>query len=85
MCPGCKSAYWNTPKKAKSMTTFEEFRDAISRTLREAGRPLTWTEIRTEAKLPQAFPNNRWVHELEKHVGLERKKDKSGIILWQLK
>jgi hypothetical protein len=67
------------------MTTYDDFRDTIERTLREAGRPLTWTELRTSAQLPQAFPNNRWVHQLESQIGLQRTKDKSGIIHWQLK
>lgn len=67
------------------MTTFEDFRDTIERVLREAGRPLTWTEIRTQGKMPQAFPNNKWVHDLEAQIGLERKKDKAGIIHWSLK
>lgn len=67
------------------MTTFESFRNVVEKTLREAGRPLTWTEIRTLARLPQTFPNNRWVHELEAQIGLERFKDKAGIIHWQLR
>jgi hypothetical protein len=66
------------------MTNYEEFRDAIEKTLKAAGAPLTWTEVRTNAKLPQAFPNNQWVHKLEKDIGLERHKDKQGVIHWQL-
>jgi len=64
---------------------YEDFRDQIGKTLREADGSLTWTEIRTKAKLPQMFPNNQWVHRLEKDIGLERKKDAHGIIQWQLK
>ena len=37
--------------------TYEDFKRAIQKTLREASGPLTWTEIRTRAKLPQKFPN----------------------------
>jgi hypothetical protein len=51
--------------------------------LKKSG-PLTWTEIRTNAKLPEAFPNNRWVHRLEAEIGLKRNKDKHGIIKWSL-
>lgn len=65
--------------------TYEDFRDQIAKTLKHAGTPLTWTEIRTTAKLPQAFPNNQWVHRMEKDIGLERKRDAHGIILWKLK
>ena len=67
------------------MMHFDDFKDIIERTLRDAGRSLTWTEIRTIAKLPQAFPNNKWVRQLEGEIGLERKRDKGGIIRWQLK
>ena len=52
--------------------------------LLKAEGPLTWTELRTEARLPQAFPNNQWVHRLENDIGLRRERDKHGIIHWQL-
>lgn len=82
VCPKCKSPYWNKPRR--SMMSYEDFRNQIESTLREAGAPLTWTEIRTTAKLPQKFPNNQWVHQLEKDIGLQRKKDAHGIIHWSL-
>jgi hypothetical protein len=66
------------------MMTYQSFRDAIVRTLKEAGGPLTWTEIRTAAKLPQKFPNNKWVHDIERDSGLKRSKDAHGIIKWKL-
>lgn len=64
--------------------TYEEFRDTIKRTLRKAKQPLTWTEIRTTAKLPQALPNNQWVRRMEKDIGLKRQKDTHGVIHWQV-
>lgn len=85
ICPKCKSPYWDRPRKATSMMTYEDFRDAIKKTLKAASGTLTWTEVRTNARLPQAFPNNQWVHRLEKDIGLERKKDKHGVIHWQLR
>lgn len=66
------------------MSSYEEFRDKIKNTLSGAGRPLTWTEIRTIAQLPQMFPNNQWVHRLEEDIGLTRKRDLHGVIHWQL-
>jgi len=86
VCPECHSPYWNQPrKKAKEpMLSYETFRDAIKSTLKGFPAGLTWTEIRTSAKLPQAFPNNQWVHRLERDIGLERKKDSHGIINWKL-
>lgn len=84
VCPKCKSAYWDTPKKQTSMMTYEDFRDTIKATIQAAKKPLTWTEIRTAAKLPQAFPNNKWVRRMEDDIRLERKKDGHGVIHWQL-
>ena len=84
VCPKCKSPYWNRPrKKAASMLTYEEFRDKIRETLKQSG-PLTWTEIRTIAKLPEKFPNNKWVHRLEADISLKRNKDAHAIIKWKL-
>lgn len=83
VCPKCRSPYWNRPKK--SMMTYDVFKQAVSRTLSEACRPLTWTEVRTIAGLPQLFPNNQWVHGLERDIGLHRRRDSAGVIHWQLK
>ena len=84
VCPKCKSPYWNRPrKKSTAMMTYEAFRDTIRRTLCESG-PVTWTEIRTTAKLPEKFPNNKWVRRMEADIGLKRKKDSHGIIKWSL-
>jgi DNA-directed RNA polymerase subunit RPC12/RpoP len=84
VCPKCKSPYWDRPRKQTTMTTYEDFRDLIRQTLRN-GRRLTWTEIRTETKLPQSFPNNQWVRRLEQDIGLERIRDAHGIIHWGLR
>jgi hypothetical protein len=67
------------------MMTYEDFREKIKDAIVTANKPLTWTEIRTLAKLPQAFPNNQWVHRMEKDIGLERKRDRHGIIFWSIK
>lgn len=63
---------------------YEEFRNRIAATIRAAGRPLTWTEIRTEAKLPQTLPNNKWVRQMEADMGLIRTKDTHGIMHWHV-
>jgi len=82
LCPKCHSAYWNVPKKAKM--DYEDFRAKIVAALKGAKKPLTWTEIRTVASLPQLFPNNQWVHRLEKDVALSRMREADGTIHWQL-
>ena len=66
------------------MLTYEVFSRKIVETLREHGGPLTWTEIRTKAGLPQKFPNNEWVRRLQRDFGLRREKDSHGIIMWQV-
>jgi len=66
------------------MMEYEKFRDAVQAALKDAKAPLTWSEIRTTVGLPQMFPNNYWVHRMEKDIGLERKRDAHGIIHWQL-
>lgn len=66
------------------MTAYEEFRNKIEQELRRAQRPLTWGEIRALAKLPQKFPNNQWTHQLERDIGLIRKRDVHGVMHWQL-
>jgi hypothetical protein len=74
VCPYCHSALWNRPDKKVRMS-YEDFRDKIAATLRQAGKPLTWTEVRTAANLPQAFPNNQWVHRMETDIGLIRRRE----------
>ena len=84
VCPKCKSPYWDKPRKrGVSMLTYEDFRDKIKQTLKQSGS-LTWTEIRTIAKLPEKFPNNKWVRRLEQDIALKREKDAHGIIKWKL-
>ena len=64
--------------------SYDTFKEKIQKTIRSSGHPLTWTEIRTLAKLPQALPNNQWLHRLEQDIGLQRKRDNHGIIQWSL-
>jgi hypothetical protein len=82
ICPSCKSEQWNSPNERKPLT-YEEFRDAVRNVLC-SNSPLTWTEVRTAAKLPQKFPNNKWVRRMEDDIGLVREHDKHGIIHWRL-
>ena len=82
VCPSCKSPYWSRPRK--SATSYEAFSKAIADTLEKAEKPLTWTEVRTLARLPQAFPNNKWVRNMEIDIGLKRERDAHGIIHWRL-
>ena len=85
VCPKCKSPYWDRPRrKAGAMMTYEEFRDKIQQTMLVQSEPLTWTEIRTAAKLPGKFPNNKWVRRMEDDIALKRARDAHGIIKWKI-
>ena len=42
------------------MMPYDEFKERVVQAIEKAGQPLTWTEIRTVAGLPQLFPNNQW-------------------------
>jgi bifunctional DNA-binding transcriptional regulator/antitoxin component of YhaV-PrlF toxin-antitoxin module len=70
-------------KIAEPKMTYEEFRDGIKHLL-QYNDGLTWTEIRTKLNLDQIVPNNKWVHDMEKDIGLLRLKDARGLI-WRLK
>ena len=64
--------------------SYELFQEKIVNVLKAANVPLTWTEVRTEAELPQLFPNNQWVRRMEKDVDLHREKDQHGVMHWSL-
>ena len=81
VCPKCQRPQ-NT--LAQTNQPYEAFRAAVQKTLQEAGRPLSWTEIRTISGLHQKFPNNKWVHRMEEDIGLIRQKTAKGTILWRL-
>jgi len=64
---------------------YEVFKATIKETLKTAGEPLTWTEIKQIAGLGQKVPNNRWVRMLEKDIGLKREWDKEQkATVWRL-
>jgi hypothetical protein len=84
VCPACHSVRWNQPER-KPRTSYADFSSKIAKALKRAGKPLTWTEIRTAASLSQAFPNNQWVRRMEQDIGLTRRREKDGTIHWELK
>jgi hypothetical protein len=58
--------------------------DPIETILREAKKPLTWTEIKEKAGFQQKVPNNKWVKWMEEDIGLVRERTKDGRTLWRL-
>lgn len=77
-----------TPRKPKRVITtkmpYPEFRDKVKQTLQYSDKGLTWTEIRGKLKLDQVVPNNKWVRQMEKDIGLMRVKRSDGIIVWRI-
>jgi bifunctional DNA-binding transcriptional regulator/antitoxin component of YhaV-PrlF toxin-antitoxin module len=70
-------------KIAEPKMTYEEFRDKI-RHLLQYNDGMTWTEIRDKLDFEQIVPNNKWVHQMEKDIGLMRLKDPRGLI-WRIR
>ena len=81
--------YVSDPVKKRSRPsepkmTYEEFRNKIKSALQYSDHGMTWTEIRNQLKLEQVVPNNKWVRQMEKDIGLERVKDIRGVV-WRVK
>jgi hypothetical protein len=70
-------------KSKEPKMTYAEFRDKIKEIL-EYKDGMTWTEIRSKLGLEQVVPNNKWVTQMQKDIGLIRLKD-SKKILWRLR
>lgn len=63
--------------------SYAEFRDKIKNVLQYNDDGMTWTEIRTKLGLEQIVPNNKWVKQMEKDIGLKRFREIKGII-WRI-
>jgi bifunctional DNA-binding transcriptional regulator/antitoxin component of YhaV-PrlF toxin-antitoxin module len=59
-------------KKLDMEPIYHNFRNTIKNLLKQYPNGLTWTEIKEKANLPQTAPNNKWVKQLEKDIGLKR-------------
>jgi hypothetical protein len=78
-----------TPSEVEKRTviekmSYEQFRDKIKSVLQYNDKGMTWTQIRTQLRLNQVVPNNKWVRRMEKDMGLIRVKGKDGIVLWRI-
>ena len=69
---------------SEQATPYEKFKIQIEAVLKAEPGGLTWTEIKQRLNLPQKVPNNRWVRQMEKDIGLTRERIK-GKIRWRLK
>lgn len=75
------------PRKPKRVITtklpYPEFRDKVRQTLQYSDG-LTWTQIREKLELDQVVPNNKWVRQMEKDIGLMRVKRSDGVVVWRV-
>ena len=68
------------PKMLEPSMTYPEFRNKIKGALEHKDNGMTWTELRESLELEQVVPNNRWVRQLEKDIGLKRTRDAKGVV-----
>jgi antitoxin component of MazEF toxin-antitoxin module len=77
----------NTPPKPKRVITtkmpYPEFKEKIRQTLQYSDG-MTWSQIREKLKLDQVVPNNKWVRQMEKDIGLMRVKRSDGVVVWRV-
>ncbi|PIY89114.1 MAG: hypothetical protein COY74_06745, partial [Nitrosopumilales archaeon CG_4_10_14_0_8_um_filter_34_8] len=60
-----------------------EFREKIQNALKYRDDGMTWTELRDQLELEQIVPNNKWVRQLEKDIGLKRLREMKGVV-WRV-
>ncbi len=69
----------------KDKVGYDNFKDKIKEILKTSGTPLTWGQIKEKAGFAQKVPNNKWVRQMEKDIGLKRvKNEETKQILWRL-
>ncbi|MEW6070541.1 MAG: hypothetical protein AB1485_07990 [Candidatus Thermoplasmatota archaeon] len=71
-------------KMEKSKMSYEEFSRRVEKQLKGNLKGLTWTEIKKREKFYQKVPNNKWVRQMEKDIGLVRE-EMAGKIIWRVK
>ena len=65
-------------------TPYKLFMRKIEAILKAEPDGLTWTEIKKRLNLPQKVPNNKWVRQMERDIGLTRSREARGVV-WRLK
>ena len=69
--------------KSKEEPIYSEFKNSIKNILERYPDGLTWSQIRDKLNYHQIAPNNKWVRNLEKDIGLIRIR-KEGKMVWKL-
>jgi len=71
-------------EEPKPTMSYDDFKTKIQNELKANPDGLTWGELKERLKLPQTVPNNKWVRQMERDIGLLRVKEARGLI-WRLK
>ena len=64
--------------------TYVEFKHAIGSALRKNSPGMTWAQLKTVLDLPYERPCPEWVRQLEKEIGLVRRKSAGRALVWQV-
>src|SRR3989344_1998394 len=71
-------------KRTPEEVLYQQFKNSVKNLLeRYPINGLNWTEIRDKLNYPQVVPNNKWVRNLEKDIGLIRIK-RGKEMIWRL-
>ncbi len=71
------------PQIVEPKMAYSEFKEKIQNALKYRDDGATWTELRDQLQLEQIVPNNKWVRQLEKDIGLKRIRDMKGVV-WRI-
>ena len=69
---------------------YELFKEKIKKILTENPKGLTWSQIKRKLRLPQKVPNNKYVAQMEKDIGLKRERvaitegSREKTLIWRL-
>jgi hypothetical protein len=64
--------------------TYLEFKKVIHSTLRKNSRGMTWHQLKIALDLPYDRPCPEWTRQLEKEIGLVRRKGAGRALVWQV-
>jgi transposase len=63
---------------------YTEFRDLIREGLEKSSDGFTWKELKRNRNLPYTTPCPTWIKNLEKEIGLRRKRKRGRELIWEI-
>lgn len=77
--------YKTDPKQKTKQLSYEEFKEAVTRTLSTIPKGCPWSELKLKADLKQRTPSPIWVRRMENERILERVRDHATFrVIWRL-